>query len=105
MQRSPTRYANEAGACYPFAVWFATDYTSAVVVHGTIYDGNLNRRIKHAWCVLDLVVYDNLRPNGILWPAFLEVFQPEPDDEYGALEAVGLAVRTMCYGPWDEDER
>ena len=96
--------------CYSAAMrWItATKDSGWQVVHGTVFSGELERRIEHAWCergdvIVDLAMHPKVRV--IDRYTYYRTIQPEVSKVYSAEDALVLSVRNGHHGPWDESEQ
>ena len=98
------------GLCYSAAMrWITATKDSAwQVVHGTVYSGELEKRIEHAWCergdvIVDLAMHPEVRV--IDRHTYYRTIQPEISKVYSAEDALVLSIRNGHHGPWDESEQ
>ena len=97
------------GLCYSAAMrWItASKGSDWQVVHGTVFSGELDKRIEHAWCerddlVVDLAMHPEVRV--IDRHSYYRLIQPEVSKRYSVKEALFLSISTGHHGPWDESE-
>ena len=98
------------GLCYSAAMRWITaakefDWT---VVHGTVFSGELEKRIEHAWCecgdvIVDLAKHPEVRV--IDRHTYYRTIQPEVSKAYSAEDALVLSIRNGHHGPWDKSEQ
>ncbi|MEZ6131169.1 MAG: alpha/beta hydrolase [Planctomycetaceae bacterium] len=98
------------GLCYSAAMRWITTTTDSEwkVIHGTVYSGEVGRRIEHAWCERGDVVVDLAMPfevRVIDRHTYYRVIQPEISKTYSAEDALVLSIRNRHHGPWDEYEQ
>ena len=98
------------GLCYSAAMrWITTTKDSGWrVVHGTVFSGELEKRIEHAWCergdvIVDLAMHPEVRV--IDRHTYYRTIQPEISKVYSAEDALLLSVKNGHQGPWDESEQ
>lgn len=78
------------------------------VVHGTVYSGELEKRIEHAWAergdvVVDLTAHPRVRI--IDRHSYYRVIEPDISKTYSADDALMLSIRNRHHGPWTESEQ
>ncbi len=106
--------ATPKGLCYAYAVQEAAR-NGGEVVHGRcLFPPDFvmrapsfrGRRYDHAWVERDGLVYDwQMRDHPpVVATGFYLDRDPVEIRRYAPGEAVGLAVRTSCWGPWTYDE-
>lgn len=98
------------GLCYSAAMrWItATRDSGWQVVHGTVFSGELEKRIEHAWCERGPLVVDLAMPvevRVIEREQYYRVIRPEVSRRYSAEDALVLSIRNGHHGPWDESEQ
>jgi len=98
------------GLCYSAAMrWItATKDSDWQVVHGTVFSGELEKRIEYAWCERGDLVVDLAMPvpaRVIERGQYYRVIRPEVSRRYLAEEALVLSVKSGHQGPWDESEQ
>ncbi|APZ93319.1 alpha/beta hydrolase [Fuerstiella marisgermanici] len=96
--------------CYSAAMrWItATKDSGWQVVHGTVFSGELEKRIEHAWCELgDIIVDLAMHPQARVIDrySYYRTIQPEVSKMYSADNALMLSLRNGHQGPWDESEQ
>jgi len=96
-----------AGLCYTAALkWIrvTTDRTWTLV-HGTVYSGELEKRIEHAWCERGDKVVDLVMPVGhriIDKDTYYRVVRPEVKKVYPSDDATFMVIKNGHDGPWEE---
>ena len=78
------------------------------VVHGTVFSGELEKRIEHAWCEHGDIVVDLAMPVGsriIERERYYRVVKPEVGKVYSSEDALLLSVKNGHQGPWGESEQ
>lgn len=98
------------GRCYSAAMrWItASKGSDWQVVHGTVFSGELEKRIEHAWCERGNLVVDLAMPipaKVIAREQYYRVIQPDVSRRYSAGEALLLSIKNGHHGPWDESEQ
>jgi hypothetical protein len=98
------------GLCYSAAMrWITASKGSGwQVVHGTVFSGELDKRIDHAWCERGDLVVDLAMPvpaRVIDREQYYRLIQPDVSKRYSSEEAVVLSVKNGHHGPWDESEQ
>lgn len=98
------------GLCYSAAMrWITASKGSGwQVVHGTVFSGELEKRIEHAWCERGDLVVDLAMPvpaRAIDREQYYRVIQPDVVRRYSAEEALLLSIKNGHQGPWDESEQ
>ena len=102
------------GQCYPFAVKEAVrlagpNSKGVVVVHGTIWDGDRDRRIPHGWIEHKGKAWDwqmgVVRVKPIATAEFYKIRKAKVSNRYPGLLALRLTTATGNYGPWTASER
>ena len=98
------------GLCYEAAdKWVrAAEELNWQVVHGTVFSGELGKRIEHAWCERGDVIVDLAMPPEVRVidrHRYYRSIQPEISKEYSAKNALLLSLRNRHHGPWDESEQ
>lgn len=98
------------GLCYSAAMrWITTTKDSGwQVVHGTVFSGELEKRIEHAWCERGDVIVDLAMPvevRVIDRHTYYKTIQPEVGRVYSVEDALVLSIRNGHHGPWDESEQ
>jgi hypothetical protein len=96
--------------CYSAAMrWItATKDSGWQIVHGTVFSGELEKRIEHAWCELGDVIVDLAMPAEVRVidrHTYYRTIQPEVSRVYTAENALVLSIRNGHHGPWDESEQ
>lgn len=97
------------GICYSAAMrWMtATKVAGWKVVHGTVFSGELEKRIEHAWCERGDVIVDLAMPAEVRVidrHTYYRTIQPEVISVYSAEDALVLSIRNGHHGPWDTSE-
>ena len=98
------------GLCYSAAMrWItATKESGWQVVHGTVFSGELERRIEHAWCEYGDIVVDLALPPAVRVidrNTYYRTIQPDIDKVYSSDEALMLSLQNRHHGPWSEAEQ
>jgi pimeloyl-ACP methyl ester carboxylesterase len=98
------------GLCYSSVLrWItATKNSGWQVVHGTVFSGELEKRIEHAWCERGHLIVDLAMPvevRVIDRQTYYRTIQPEISKVYSAGDALMLSIRNRHEGPWDESEQ
>ena len=98
------------GLCYSAAMRWITAVKDSDwhVVHGTVFSGELEKRIEHAWCERGDMVVDLAMPAGsriVEREQYYRVIKPEISNVYSSEDALLLSVRNGHQGPWDESEQ
>lgn len=98
------------GLCYSAAMrWItATKDSGWQVVHGTVFSGELEKRIEHAWCELGDIIVDLAMPPQVRVIdrySYYRTIQPEVSKMYSSTDALMLSLRNRHQGPWDESEQ
>ena len=78
------------------------------LVHGTVFSGELGKRIEHAWCERDDKVIDLAMPVGhriIDRETYYRVIEPEVKKVYSSDDAGSLVIKNRHDGPWEEWEQ
>ena len=98
------------GLCYSAAMrWISSTKDSGWhVIHGTVFSGELEKRIEHARCersdvIVDLAMHPEVRV--IDRHTYYRSIQPEVSRAYPAEEALLLSIRNGHHGPWNESEQ
>ncbi len=98
------------GLCYSAAMrWItATKDSGWLVVHGTVFSGELEKRIEHAWCergdiIVDLAMHPQVRV--IDRYTYYRTIRPEISNVYSSTDALMLSLRNRHQGPWNESEQ
>ena len=105
------------GECYPFAFKLALEWANSQpdeesaddlglfrVIHGRITNKWNGESALHAWVEKGGLAFDwQSRREGIPIDWYYENFNPEPFEEYSALDVLINCVRHGHYGPWEED--
>ncbi len=98
------------GLCYSATMrWIkATKDSDWQVVHGTVFSGELEKRIEHAWCergdvIVDLAMHPKVRI--INRYTYYRTIKPEINNVYSAEGALVLSVKNGHHGPWNESEQ
>lgn len=96
--------------CYSAALkWIrVTTDRSWTLVHGTVFSGELGKRIEHAWCELGEKVVDLAMPVGhriIDRETYYRVVKPEVKRIYSSDNALFLGIKNRHDGPWEEWEQ
>ena len=96
--------------CYEATIQWAKAATELdwQVIHGTVYSGELENRIEHAWAergdvVVDLTAHPRVRI--IDRHSYYRAIQPDISRSYSADDALMLSIRNRHHGPWDEAEQ
>ena len=98
------------GLCYSAAMrWITTTKDSGwQVVHGTVFSGELDKRIEHTWCERGDVIVDLAMPVEVRVvdrELYYRTIQPEVSKRYSSVEALLLSVKNGLEGPCDETEQ
>ena len=98
------------GLCYSAVMrWItATKDSDWQVVHGTVFSGELEKRLEHAWCERGGLVVDLTMPvpaRVIEREQYYRVIRPEVSKVYSSEDALLLSVKNGHHGPWDESEQ
>lgn len=98
------------GLCYTAALkWIrVTNDRSWTLVHGTVFSGELEKRIEHAWCERGDKVIDLAMPVGhriIDRDTYYRVVEPEAKKVYSSDDAILLVFKNRHDGPWEESEQ
>jgi hypothetical protein len=96
---------NWTGLCYTAVLaWVREAEEEWLVVHGTVWSEELERRIDHAWCEREDFVVEMTLPvehRIIAKETFYRTTKPEVRKIYSGEEARELALKHKHDGPWD----
>ena len=98
------------GLCYTAALrWIRiTNDRTWTLVHGTVYSGQLGKRMENAWCERDDQVVDLVMPIGhrfIDRDTYYRGVKPEVKKIYASDDAIILGIKNRHDGPWEEWEQ
>ena len=98
------------GLCYSAAMrWItATKNSGWQIVHGTVFSGEVEKRIEHAWCERGHLIVDLAMPvevRVIDRHTYYRTIHPEVSRVYSAEDALLLSIRNGHHGPWDDTEQ
>jgi len=85
-----------------------TKDSSWTLVHGTVFSGELDKRIEHAWCERGDKVVDLVMPVGhriIDRDTYYRVVKPDVKKVYSSDDAIFLVIKNGHDGPWEEWEQ
>ena len=95
------------GLCYTAALTWAKEAEEDwLVVHGTVWSEELERRIDHAWCERENFVVEMTLPvehRIIAKDSYYRTTKPEVRKIYSLDQARGLSLKHRHDGPWDDD--
>lgn len=95
------------GLCYTAVLaWVRESDEDWLVVHGTVWSEELEKRIDHAWCERKDFVVEMTLPvehRIIAKDTYYRTTKPEVRKIYSGEEARDLALKHKHDGPWDED--
>lgn len=93
------------GLCYTAALTWAEEAEEDwLIVHGTVWSDQLQKRIEHAWCERVGFVVDLALPVGrriVPKETYYGAAKPVVSKTYSADEAQRLALKHRHDGPWD----
>jgi hypothetical protein len=98
------------GLCYTAALkWIkVTSDRSWSLVHGTVFSGEVDKRIQHAWCERGDKIVDLVMPVGhriIDRERYYQILQPQVHKRYSSDDAIFLVIKNRHDGPWEEWEQ